>query len=258
MQDGALVRIEEVTKSFGGHRVLDRVELRVEDGESVAVLGGSGSGKTVLLKLIVGLLRPDAGDVHLWSKPISRLNEDELRPLRRRMGLVFQSGALFDAMDVFENVAFPLRELGELREAEIRARVEERLEWVGLPHAGSKRPAQLSGGMRKRVALARTISFDPELILYDEPTAGLDPINGRKISQLIRNLDTRLKSTSIVVTHDIECARTVADRWAFLSRGRFLADGTPGKLLESGEPEVREFLSPFATSLSTSGEPAGP
>jgi phospholipid/cholesterol/gamma-HCH transport system ATP-binding protein len=239
-----VLRVEGLTKAFGEKVVLDDVHLTVQSREHLAVLGRSGTGKSVLLKIITGLLEPDRGQVYLWGQPICGLSERDWLPLRRRMGLVFQSGALFDSMTVFENVAFPLRELKMESEAEIRRIVEERLEWVGLSQTGGQAPSELSGGMRRRVALARTLAGDPEFILFDEPTAGLDPVTGRKISHLMRDLDKRLKSTSVVVTHDIDCARTVSGRWAFLSHGRVLAQGAPKELLESGDPEVREFLLP--------------
>ena len=242
-----LVRLDKVSKAFGDVKVLDCLDLEVRRGENVAVLGQSGSGKSVLLKLIIGLLELDDGEIHLWGQPIRSLSEEEMGPLRRRMGFLFQSGALFDSMSVFDNVAFPLVENGYTGDdADLEGRVEQLLEWVDLPGTGSKRPSELSGGMRKRVALARTLAVRPELILYDEATTGLDPVTGRRISCLIRDTAKRLNSTSIVVTHDVDCARTVADRWTFLHGGRILADGTPSELFESRDPEVQAFLAPWA------------
>lgn len=253
-----VLRVEGASKAFGEQVVLDDVRLTVESREHLAILGRSGTGKSVLLKIITGLLEPDQGDVYLWGQRISGLSEKDWLPLRRRMGLVFQSGALFDSMTVFENVAFPLRELKMESEAEIRQTVEERLEWVGLSGTGEQAPSELSGGMRRRVALARTLAGNPEFILFDEPTAGLDPVTGRKISHLMRDLDKRLKSTSIVVTHDIDCARTVSGRWAFLSHGRVLAQGHPQELLESEDPEVREFLLPGGVAQNLPEESSEP
>lgn len=231
-----------ISKSFGSNVVLDGFDLALRAGENVAILGRSGTGKSVFLKIVAGLLEPDGGEVRLWGRDVGGLSFEEWVPLRRRMGLVFQSGALFDSMTVFENVAFPLVERKMEDESEIRRIVNERLEWVELPGTGDLYPSALSGGMRRRVALARTLATDPEFILYDEPTSGLDPVTGRKIASLMRILDRKLHTTSIVVTHDIECARTTAERWAFLSRGRVLAEGSPEDLLSAGEPEILEFL----------------
>ncbi|MCZ6794434.1 MAG: ATP-binding cassette domain-containing protein [Planctomycetota bacterium] len=245
-----LVKLDSASKAFGSLRVIDSVDLAVRPGENLAVLGMSGTGKSVLLKLIIGLLRLDAGEIYLWGEPISELGEEELIPLRRRMGMVFQSGALFDSMTVFENVAYPLYEAGDLEEPDIRGRVEEFLEWVGLPGVGPKRPSELSGGMRKRVSLARTMVVRPELILYDEPTAGLDPVTGRRISLLIREMGERIGTTYIVVTHDVDCAFNVARRWSYLCHGNILADGSPEELFGSSDPEVRSFLAPWAAMLA--------
>jgi phospholipid/cholesterol/gamma-HCH transport system ATP-binding protein len=241
-----ILRLEGVTKTFGQNLVLDRLSLSLAAGENLAILGRSGSGKSVLLKIIIGLLEPDSGVVSLWGQLTADLSEEDWVPLRRRMGFVFQSGALFDSMSVFDNVAFPLLERRIQSESEIQRIVAERLEWVGLKDAGRLSPSELSGGMRRRVALARTIAVNPEFLLYDEPTAGLDPLTGRKISRLMRDLDNKLKSTSILVTHDIECARMVSSRWAYLSNGKVLADGAPQEILSSQEPEIREFMLPPA------------
>jgi phospholipid/cholesterol/gamma-HCH transport system ATP-binding protein len=239
---GDVLRVEGLRVAFGTKVVLDGLDLTVRQGENLAVLGKSGIGKSVLLKVITGLITPDAGRVFLWGTDVTDLGEDDWRPLRRRMGMVFQAGALFDSMNVFENVAFPLRERKGVPEEEIERIVRERLEWVELPEVEGLSVSELSGGMRRRAALARTLAADPEFVLYDEPTTGLDPVTGRKIARLMRDLDTRLGSTAIIVTHDIECARTVASRWAYLSRGRVVADGPRDDVLRSQDPEVREFL----------------
>jgi len=245
-----------VRKAFGNNVVLDDFNLTLRLGENLAILGRSGSGKSVFLKIITGLLCPDCGEVSLWGRSTAGLNEDAWTPLRRRMGMVFQAGALFDSMTVFENIAFPLRERKMRDEDHMRRIVAERLEWVGLPGTEVLSPSELSGGMRRRVALARTMAGDPEFVLYDEPTSGLDPATGRKISRLMRDLDKKLHSTSIVVTHDIECAMTVATRWAFLSGGRVLADGTPEELFASGNAELREFFFSRAMARELPPNPA--
>jgi phospholipid/cholesterol/gamma-HCH transport system ATP-binding protein len=237
-----ILRVSRVSKSFGGQKVLDELDLSVRAGENLAIIGKSGTGKSVLLRIINGLMPADEGTLLLWGQPTGGLTEEEWVPLRRRMGMVFQSGALFDSMTVFDNIAFPLRERDAWSADEIRGLVEERLEWVELPGIGEQYPSQLSGGMRRRVALARTLAYSPEFILYDEPTTGLDPLTAQKISVLMRNLDTRMRSTSILVTHDIQSARIVSSRWAYLSAGKVLADGTPEELEHGPEGEVREFL----------------
>ncbi len=229
-----VLRIAGVSKSLGGQPVLTGVDLCVREGDNLAILGRSGSGKSVLLRLIAGLLVPDEGEIYLWGQPTSGLSEDEWRPLRRRMGVVFQSGALFDSMSVFDNVAFPLRERGDLAEDDVRVRVLERLAWVDLAESADKPPSELSGGMRRRVALARTLADGPEFVLYDEPTTGLDPLTGRSISLLMQKLDKKLESTSIIVTHDLQSAELVATRWAYLADGRIAAEGTRTELLRSG------------------------
>jgi phospholipid/cholesterol/gamma-HCH transport system ATP-binding protein len=247
-----------IHKSFGTTRVLEGFDLRLREGENLAILGRSGSGKSVFLKIVTGLLIPDAGTVQLWGRHIEDLHEDEWVPYRRRMGMVFQAGALFDSMSVYENVAFPLRERQVQPEAEVRRIVAERLEWVGLPGTEGLSPSELSGGMRRRVALARTLAGEPQFVLYDEPTSGLDPVTGRRIARLMRDLDRKLRSTSILVTHDIECALTMSSRWAFLSGGRVLADGRPEDLLASHDEEIREFLlsvGPARKSHASSREP---
>jgi phospholipid/cholesterol/gamma-HCH transport system ATP-binding protein len=234
--------MEGVRKAFGNNVVLAGLNLRVCEGENLAILGKSGTGKSVILKIITGLLPVDDGEVCLWGQSVRNLNEDDWRPLRRRIGMLYQSGALFDSMTVFHNVAFPAQERNINNEMEIRQIVEERLEWVGLPGTGDLAPSQLSGGMRRRVALARTIAGNPEFMLYDEPTTGLDPVTGRRISRLMRDLDKKLRSTSILVTHDIGCARTVSSRWAYLSHGRVVAEGAPEEILATQDPEVRDFF----------------
>jgi phospholipid/cholesterol/gamma-HCH transport system ATP-binding protein len=231
-----------IEKAFGPNRVLRGVNLDVARGETVVVLGGSGSGKSVLLRHAVGLFRPDAGQVFVEGVEISKLSEDGLMETRKKVGMLFQSGALFDSMTVRENVSFALDEHTDWDEAKILARVEEVLRLVELERVLELMPSDLSGGMRKRVALARAIALAPAAILYDEPTTGLDPITANTINHLIRSLQKRLGVTSIVVTHDIHSALTVGDRIAFLHEGRILFHGTTAEAKTAGEPLLRNFL----------------
>ena len=233
---------DEVYKSFDSTEVLRGLTLVIRKGEALVILGGSGTGKTVVLKHIVGLLPPDQGRVFIDGKDITYYGEDELLPVRRKVGFLFQGGALFDSMSVFENVAFPLREHTRLTDEEIEARVLEKLKLVGLEGTDWMMPDKLSGGMRKRVALARAIVLEPEALLYDEPTTGLDPITTKWVSKLMRNIHEQLNITSIIVTHNIQSAMSVADRIAFLYRGRIKFVGTPEEIKECGDHIVREFL----------------
>jgi len=218
------------------------VNLSVEEGESLIIIGGSGSGKSVMLKLLSGLLKPDRGRVFLWDAEVSAMSERELVPIRRRIGMLFQGSALFDSMSVFENVAFPLREHGNVSEAGIKETVEEKLREVGLPGIGDRAPAALSGGMRKRVALARAIVMNPDIVFYDEPTTGLDPANAKRISLLIRRLHRKMGCTTCVVTHDMACARIVGGRFAFLANGKILVEGPLDEIRKAPHQEVRSFL----------------
>jgi phospholipid/cholesterol/gamma-HCH transport system ATP-binding protein len=241
MADGFL-RFVRLEKGFGANKVLRGVDLDVARGETVVVLGGSGSGKSVLLRHAVGLMQPDVGEVWVDGVEISHLDEDELLETRKKIGMLFQSGALFDSMTVFENVAFALMEHTDWDEAKILARVNEVLGLVELGDVLEIMPASLSGGMRKRVALARAIALAPAAILYDEPTTGLDPITATTINPLIRSLQKRLGVTSIVVTHDIHSAFTVGDRIAFLYEGRILFHGTTEQARTAPVPLLRNFL----------------
>jgi phospholipid/cholesterol/gamma-HCH transport system ATP-binding protein len=232
----------KIEKAFGPKEVLRGVSLDVTRGETVVVLGGSGSGKSVLLRHAVGLFRPDAGQVFVDAVEISKLDEDGLLETRKKVGMLFQSGALFDSMTVRENVSFALHEHTDWDEAKIEARSEEVLRLVELNGVLDLMPSDLSGGMRKRVALARAIALAPAAILYDEPTTGLDPITANAINRLIRSLQERLGVTSIVVTHDIHSAFTVGDRIAFLHEGRIRFHGTTDEARSSAEPLLRNFL----------------
>lgn len=238
----SFLRFVNVEKAFGPNKVLRGVDLAVGRGETVVVLGGSGSGKSVLLRHAVGLFRPDAGEVYVDGVEISTLNEEELLESRKKVGMLFQSGALFDSMTVRENVSFALDEHTDWDDEKVGARVDEVLQLVELSGVLDLMPSDLSGGMRKRVALARAIALAPAAILYDEPTTGLDPITANTINQLIRSLQKRLGVTSIVVTHDIHSAFTVGDRIAFLHEGRILFHGTTAEARTAPEPRLRNFL----------------
>jgi phospholipid/cholesterol/gamma-HCH transport system ATP-binding protein len=239
----AVVDVVGLRKSFDRAEVLRGLSFQLERGETLVVMGGSGSGKTVLLRHVAGLVRPDAGEVRVFGLAIEKLSEEELLPIRRRMGYVFQGAALFDSLSVQENVAFPLREHTNLSEPEIYERVLHVLSLVGLgADVLGLLPSELSGGMRKRVGIARALVIEPELMLFDEPTAGLDPTNSKMVGELIVQLKAGAGDTSIVVTHDVELARTVADRLAILLDGRFAVVGRPNEVMTSGDPAVQAFL----------------
>jgi phospholipid/cholesterol/gamma-HCH transport system ATP-binding protein len=239
----AIVSFRGVTRAFGDRLVLDRVDLDVLRGEVLVILGGSGTGKSVSLRQMNGLDRPDAGTVLVDGLDLTGLSEEELVPVRMKVGMLFQGGALFDSMTVFENIAFPLWEHTAMTDAEVQARAEEVLSFVDLsPDVLPLLPSSLSGGMKKRVSLARTIALKPEVLLYDEPTTGLDPVTSMTINRLIVDLNTRLSTTSVVVTHDIASALFVADRIAFLKDGRFAWIGEKAAALASEVPELRAFF----------------
>jgi len=238
-----LVELVDVYKSFEGVPVLQGVTLALPKGETHVVMGGSGSGKTVMLRLTAGLIRPDSGEIRLFGTNIERMAEELLLPLRRRLGYVFQGAALFDSLSVYENVAYPLREHRKLPEAEIRRRVVHYLSLVGLgEEVLPMLPADLSGGMRKRVGIARALVGEPEVLLFDEPTAGLDPTNAKLVAELIAELRTGVCDTALVVTHDLELAKTIADRVSILIRGRFAVSGPLAAVLDSASAEVQAFL----------------
>ena len=237
-----MISIRHVYQTFGSRQILKDVSLTVKDGETMVILGASGSGKSTLLKLIIGLLKPTSGDVMVNGKDMARFSEAELNHERRHMGFVFQYSALFDSMTVKENVAFGLRMHTKMGEEEIDRIVKEKLHLVGLDGIENLMPSSLSGGMKKRVSLARAIALEPEIILYDEPTAGLDPIRSTDISLLIKHTQKVLHATSVVVTHDLKSAEMIADRMAFLYKGSFLAIGKPEELKQSPDPRVRQFM----------------
>ena len=237
-----LIRVEGLRKSFGDLKVLRGANLSVSKGESMVVIGGSGTGKSVLIKHIIGLLRPDEGKVVVKGAVISESDRSDLNELRRSMGMLFQQAALFDSMTVGDNVAFELRQHTSMGEEEVSDRVEEMLTMVGLSRLQDKWPADLSGGMKKRAGLARALAIGPEIILYDEPTTGLDPILADQINDLIRDLQKRLNVTSVTITHDMISAYKIADRIAMLHKGRIEEVGTPGEIQDSSNPIVQQFI----------------
>lgn len=236
------VRLDRVCKSFGAKRVLDGVSFEVQSGEGFCIIGRSGTGKSVTLKHIIGLMKPDSGRVFVEGQDITRLDSPALTPIRRRMGFVFQNGALFDSITVGENVAFVLRRHTRLRHDQIKARAREKLVRVGLEEEYDSMPAALSGGMRKRAGLARAMALDPPILLVDEPSAGLDPITSGEIDTLLVDLKRSEGVTLVVVTHNMPSARRIADRLVMLHDGHIIAEGTPDELEESRQPLVRAFL----------------
>lgn len=237
-----MIELRDVVVAYDTRVILDSVNLTIADGETLVILGGSGSGKSTLLRLLIGLQRPTSGQIIVDDVDITTLSEEEFNKVRQKMGMVFQYSALFDSMSVGENVAFGLREHTQLSNDEIMRIVNERLGWVGLSGYESYMPNELSGGMKKRVSLARAIALDPTLILYDEPSSGLDPITSGTISMLIRGMQKRLGCTSIVVTHDMQSAFYVADRIALLDKGKFIEVSKTEDFRNSTNPKVQQFI----------------
>lgn len=239
----AVIEISNLSKSFGKQEVLKDVSLQLFNGENLVVLGKSGSGKSVLIKCIVRLLNPNSGTINVFGQDALDLNRKELNELRKEIGFLFQSGALYDSMTVKQNLEFHLRRIKkDLSEKEIKEKIAEVLENVGLPDALNKMPAQLSGGMRKRISLARTIVVDPKIMLYDEPTTGLDPVTSDEISLLINEVQDKYKTSSIIITHDIACARTNADRVVMLLDGKIYLEGSLEMFEESADPNIKPFF----------------
>jgi phospholipid/cholesterol/gamma-HCH transport system ATP-binding protein len=237
-----MIRFEQVSKSFSQKKVFADLSFEIQAGEIVFVLGTSGTGKSVLLKCLVGLLRPDSGKIYIKNQQVNELSEDEYLSVRKMCGMVFQNPALFDSLTVYENIAFGLRRMGSLSEAEMVERVDATLEMVNLPDIKSSLPNEISLGQQKRVSLARTLALRPEILLFDEPTTGLDPISTTAINLLIKNLSRQLKTTSIVVSHDMKCAFDIADRVIVLDQGQIAESGTPAQLRRSQVHIVKEFL----------------
>ncbi|MCX5669247.1 MAG: ABC transporter ATP-binding protein [Candidatus Omnitrophica bacterium] len=237
-----MIEIQKLSKRFNNNLVLNELSLNVQTGQTCVIIGRSGCGKSVLLKHIVGLLIPDSGKVLVEGKDVAGLKELELVALRAKISMVFQGGALFDSMDVSENVGFSLLEHTQMSKKEITARVEESLSLVGLGGIGNLMPSELSGGMKKRVALARAICIRPGIILYDEPTTGVVPITADSINTLIRSLHDKLKVTSLVVTHDMKSAYHIADKIAMMYKGRIILEGAPKQIQEAHDPVVHQFI----------------
>ncbi|HEV7784330.1 MAG TPA: ABC transporter ATP-binding protein [Thermoanaerobaculia bacterium] len=236
------IRIHDLHKSFGSKLVLDGVNIDVAPAESLVIIGGSGTGKSVLLKHVIGLLKPDSGTVEVDGTAVESLGNRQITEFRRKFGMAFQEGALFDSMTVWQNVAFPLQRLTKKSHSEINDRVEECLSMVRLEGVGSKLPSQLSGGMRRRVGFARAVAHQPEILLFDEPTTGLDPITTALIDEVILDLSDRLKTTSVTITHDMESAYRIADRIAMLHQGKIIAEAPPEEFKRLDDPRVQQFI----------------
>jgi phospholipid/cholesterol/gamma-HCH transport system ATP-binding protein len=243
-----MIEARDVHKSFGTQKVLNGVSLKIETGERVVIIGRSGGGKSILLKLLIGLLQPDQGELLVDKQRIDNISERKLLEIRRKFGMLFQGAALFDSLTVFENVAFALERQLKWTKQEIRSKVAEALEMVDLPGIEDKKPSELSGGMRKRVGLARAIVYNPQIVLYDEPTTGLDPISADSIDKLIVKVSDRLNVTSIAVTHDMRSAGVIAHRILLLHQGKIYATGTPAEILKSPDPIVHRFVNGISDS----------
>lgn len=248
-----MIEIINLCKSFNGHKVLDNLNLNIKTGETTVIIGRSGCGKSVLLKHIIGLMKPDSGQVIIDNRDVARMDEKELSALRMKFGMLFQGAALFDSLNVLENVGFGMIEHMNTRREDIEKRVKECLALVGLKGIEDKKPAELSGGMRKRVGLARAICLRPQIMLYDEPTTGVDPIMGDSVNDLIVELHNKLKVTSIAVTHDMTSAYKIADRIAMLYNGKIVAEGTPDEIKSSKDPIVKQFITGASKGPITEG-----
>jgi phospholipid/cholesterol/gamma-HCH transport system ATP-binding protein len=237
------IQVHNVVKKYGSKAVLDGINLEVKTGEALVILGGSGSGKSTLLRAMAGSVRVDGGEIDVFGKSLCSMNDEDLAEFRKRgVGVLFQSGALFNSMSVYENVALPLREHTDLEESTIDVVVKIKLELVGLREHGEKMPAELSGGMKKRAGLARAMAMDPKILFYDEPSAGLDPVTSAEIDELIVSLNKKLGVTTVVVTHEMDSAKRIADRMVLLDRGRFIVSGTVQEMFASTDPLVRQFV----------------
>ena len=248
-----MIEIINLCKSFNSHKVLDNLNLNINTGETTVIIGRSGCGKSVLLKHIIGILKPDFGQVLIDGKDVARMDEKELSALRLKFGMLFQGAALFDSMNVYENVGFNLIEHTEAGKEEIDKAVQESLALVGLKGIENKKPSELSGGMRKRVGLARAICMKPHIMLYDEPTTGVDPIMGDSINDLIVGLHNKLKVTGIAVTHDMTSAYKIADRIAMMYNGKIIINGTPDEIKNAKDPIVHQFITGASNGPITEG-----
>ncbi len=245
----AVIELRNVNKTFGNRKILDNISLQIEKGETMVIMGGSGCGKSTLLRMIIGVLKPDSGEIFINGRDVTKLNEDEMNEVRKKFGMLFQSSALLNSMNVGENVALPLREHTKLNESIISIMVKMKLELVGLTGFENLKPSEISGGMKKRVGLARAIAMDPEIVFYDEPGAGLDPIVASVIDKLITDLSKKLGITSVVVTHEMNSAFRIADRITMLYQGRILEIGTPEEIKKTSNGVIQQFIS---------GSPDGP
>ena len=243
MKTGPVIELHNIRKSFGAQEVLKDVSLQLNNGENLVVIGKSGTGKSVLIKCIVGLLHPDGGTIAVFDKNVADLNRDELSEVRKKIGFLFQGGALYDSMTVKQNLEFPLRRIKKsLSQKEVDVKVTEVLENVGLTETLDKMPSQLSGGMRKRISLARSIILDPLIMLYDEPTTGLDPATSDEISSLINDVQKKYKTSSLIITHDIKCAYKTADRIIMLEEGKVFMEGKTEDFENSTDPLIMSFF----------------
>jgi len=240
--DDEILSVSKLKKSFGSNTVLSEVDLKLKKGETVVILGRSGTGKSVILKCIIGLIFPDSGSIEIFGEDFLNIKQSEKSKLRIRIGFLFQSGALYDSMTVRQNLEFPIIRQPDYKKNDLSGKVEEMLENVGLSEAIDKMPSELSGGMQKRIGLARTLMLEPEIILYDEPTTGLDPVTSNEISHLILDMQKKLDVSSLIVTHDMQCAKLVSNRIVVLKDGKFAAEGTYEELEKSDDEFVRGFF----------------
>ena len=257
MSGDAKIQIRDLRKSFGPKVVLDGLDVDIAQAESLVVIGGSGTGKSVLLKHVIGLLKPDSGTIQVDGTAVETLGNREITEFRRKFGMSFQEGALFDSMSVWQNVAFPLQRLTKMSKGEINDRVEECLAMVRLEGVGEKLPSQLSGGMRRRVGFARAVAHEPEILLFDEPTTGLDPVTTALIDEVIKDLNDRLKTTTLTITHDMESAFRIGDRIAMLYRGKIIASAPPEEFRRLEDPRVQQFIHGRAEGPLSEDSPGG-
>lgn len=237
-----MIEFKNLVKKFGERTILKGISFQIQEGEIVFILGTSGTGKSVLLKNLVGLLQPDSGEIWIDGKEVSHYSEEQYLPIRKKCGMVFQHPALFDSLTIYENVAFGLRRHFDFSESEIEQKVKSALKLVNLTDIENKLPGQISYGMQKRVSLARTVALEPKILLFDEPTTGLDPVTTVAVNQLIYNLSRKLKTTSLVVSHDMSCALSIADKIIVLDKGQIVESGSPYDLQNSTQPLVKDFL----------------